>query len=69
LSQSLSSFLQGSKIGERIKKILDVGGLVPFELTVQILINGLIAAPSQVSVLSTPTLFIFFMNRGVTLKL
>jgi adenylate kinase family enzyme len=42
-----SEVAKGSKIGERIRKILDVGGLVPFELTVQILINGLIAAPSQ----------------------
>ena len=41
--------MQGTKEGERIKKIVADGGLVPFELTVQILINALIATPSQVS--------------------
>ena len=40
--------MQGSKEGERIKKIVHDGGLVPFELTVQVLINGLIANPSKV---------------------
>ena len=40
--------LQGTKDGERIRKIMNDGGLVPFELTVQILINGLIANPSKV---------------------
>jgi len=40
---------KGTKEGERIKKIVADGGLVPFELTVQILINALIATPSQVS--------------------
>ena len=39
---------KGSKDGERIRKIMAAGGLVPFELTVQILINGLIAKPSKV---------------------
>lgn len=38
---------KGSKEGERIKKIVNDGGLVPFELTVQVLINGLIANPSK----------------------
>lgn len=42
-------YLQGSKEGERIKKIVNDGGLVPFELTVQVLINGMIANPSKVS--------------------
>ena len=41
--------LQGTKEGERIKKIVTDGGLVPFELTVQILIKAMIAAPSEVS--------------------
>ena len=40
--------MQGSKEGERIRKIVNDGGLVPFELTVQVLINGLIANPSKV---------------------
>jgi len=40
---------QGTKEGERIKKIVTDGGLVPFELTVQILIKALIANPSEVS--------------------
>jgi len=38
---------RGSRDGERIKKIMAEGGLVPFELTVQILINGLIERPSK----------------------
>jgi len=38
---------KGTKEGEKIKKIQKAGGLVPFELTVQILINGLIATPSK----------------------
>ena len=41
--------LQGTKEGERIKKIVSDGGLVPFELTVQILIKAMIASPSEVS--------------------
>lgn len=41
--------LQGTKEGERIKKIVTDGGLVPFELTVQILIKAMIASPSEVS--------------------
>lgn len=40
---------QGTKEGDRIKKIVADGGLVPFELTVQILVNALIATPSEVS--------------------
>lgn len=39
--------VKGTKDGEQIKKIMAEGGLVPFELTVQILINGLIANPSK----------------------
>ena len=31
-----------------MKKIMADGGLVPFELTVQVLINGLIAHPAKV---------------------
>ena len=45
----LSPFAQGSREGDRIRKIVTEGGLVPFELTVQVLINALIANPSQVS--------------------
>ncbi len=40
---------QGTRDGERIRKIMNEGGLVPFELTVQILINGLLANPSKVN--------------------
>jgi UMP-CMP kinase len=40
---------KNSKDGALIKKITSEGGLVPFELTVKILINALIATPSQVS--------------------
>ena len=39
----------GSKEGEKIKKIMDDGCLVPFELTVQCLTNALLANPSPVS--------------------
>jgi adenylate kinase family enzyme len=39
---------RGTRDGERIRKIMNEGGLVPFELTVQILINGLLANPSKV---------------------
>lgn len=38
---------KGTKEGDRIKKIVADGGLVPFELTVQILIQALIATPSE----------------------
>jgi len=38
---------KGTKEGERINKIVSDGGLVPFELTVQILINALLATPSK----------------------
>lgn len=44
--------MKGTKDGEKIKKIMAEGGLVPFELTVQILINGLIANPSKVNFLN-----------------
>lgn len=37
----------GTKEGDRIKKIVADGGLVPHELTVKILINALIANPSE----------------------
>ena len=50
---NLLRYLKGSKDGERIRKIMAEGGLVPFELTVQILINGLIANPSKVFSLVT----------------
>lgn len=38
---------KNSKLGEQIKKIQKEGKLVPFEITVQVLINGLIAMPSK----------------------
>ena len=38
---------KGTKLGEQIKKIQKEGKLVPFEITVQVLINGLIATPSK----------------------
>lgn len=41
---------KGTRDGERIRKIMNEGGLVPFELTVQILINGLLANPSKVGI-------------------
>lgn len=41
-----SEMKKGSKEGEQIAKIVGEGGLVPYELTVQVLINALIAKPS-----------------------
>jgi adenylate kinase family enzyme len=38
---------KGTKEGDRIRKIVADGGLVPFETTVQLLINALIATPSK----------------------
>ena len=38
---------KGTKLGEQIKKIQKEGKLVPFEITVQVLVNGLIATPSK----------------------
>jgi len=40
---------KGTPLGEQIKGIVQKGGLVPFEVTVELLINGLIANPSKVS--------------------
>jgi len=37
----------GSKIGDRIKGIIAKGDLVPFQLTVQVLINAMLARPSK----------------------
>jgi len=37
---------KGTKEGEKMKKLVAAGALVPFDLTVQILINALIATPS-----------------------
>jgi len=37
----------GTKEGDRIKKNVSEGGLVPFELTVQILMNAMVANPSK----------------------
>ena len=38
---------KGSKLGERIKKAVKGGRDVPFDIIVQVLINGLIATPSK----------------------
>ena len=46
-----SEMAKGSKEGEEIKKIVAKGDLVSFKLTVEILIKGMIANPSNVSVL------------------
>ena len=32
-----------------MKKIMSEGGLIPFELTVQVLVNAMIALPARVS--------------------
>jgi len=32
-----------------MKKIMNEGGLIPYQLTVQVLVNALIATPSKVS--------------------
>ena len=39
----------GSPQGEMMKKIMSEGGLIPFELTVQVLVNAMIAIPARVS--------------------
>ena len=39
----------GSPQGEMMKKIMSEGGLIPFELTVQVLVNAMIALPARVS--------------------
>jgi len=41
-----SEVAKGTKEGEKMKKLMNAGALVPFDLTVQILINALIATPS-----------------------
>jgi adenylate kinase family enzyme len=41
-----SEMAKGTKEGEKMKKLVAAGALVPFDLTVQILINALIATPS-----------------------
>ena len=48
---------RGSKQGELIKKFSDAGNLVPDELVVEVLINALIARPSNVS--NSKSRFIF----------
>ena len=42
-------YLTNVNFGERIKKIVEDGRLVPLDLTVQTLINALLATPSKVS--------------------
>lgn len=32
-----------------MKRIMNEGGLIPYQLTVQVLVNGMIANPSKVS--------------------
>ena len=44
-------------MGEKIKGIIAKGDLVPFEMTCEILINALIATPSQVSISNSFTFF------------
>lgn len=39
--------VKGTKEGERIRKIVNEGNLVPYELTVQVLQNALLANPSK----------------------
>ena len=39
----------GTEFGKKIKQYSSKGELVPFELTVQILVNGLKANPAKVS--------------------
>ena len=55
---------KNSKDGALIKKITSEGGLVPFELTVKILINALIATPSQVSLIYPPKFEILELFGG-----
>lgn len=38
---------KGSRDGDRIRQLVEQGKLVPLELTVQVLINALVASPSQ----------------------
>jgi adenylate kinase family enzyme len=44
-----NTLLQGSREGEMMKRIMNEGGLIPYQLTVQVLVNALIANPSKVS--------------------
>lgn len=39
--------LQGTRDGDRIRQLVDQGKLVPLELTVNVLVNAMIAEPSQ----------------------
>lgn len=38
---------KGNKEGERIKKIVQDGGIIPYEMTVNVLTNAMIASPSK----------------------
>ena len=40
---------KGTREGDRIKQIMDQGKLIPTELIVQVLIDAMLANPSQVS--------------------
>jgi len=42
-----AEMVKGTKEGERIRKIVNEGNLVPYELTVQVLQNALLANPSK----------------------
>jgi len=41
--------MQGTRDGDRLKQFVEQGKNAPLELTVQLLINALIANPSEVS--------------------
>jgi len=38
---------KGSREGEMMKRIMNEGGLIPYQLTVRVLVNALIAQPSK----------------------
>lgn len=38
---------KGTREGEKIRKIMNEGGIVPYELTVSLLVNALIANPAK----------------------
>jgi len=40
---------KGSKEGQMMQRIMNEGGLIPYQLTVQVLVNALIEQPSKVS--------------------
>ncbi len=48
----LTFYIKGSEEGKTMKQIMSQGGLIPFELTVKVLVNALKAQPAKVSALS-----------------